>query len=69
MGTYRISRFLVSDAIDVQADSPEQALAILTKAGIQSKGDFSHTVIEEVLPPPKQGYRQETSQDILAAVK
>lgn len=69
MPIYRISRLVVSDAVDIEADSPEAAIAILSKSGIQSKGEFSQTVIEEVLSPPKEGYRQETSQDLLATAK
>lgn len=67
MPLYRFSRYIVTDAIDVQASSPAEAQAILDKAGVQAKGEFSHTLIEEVIAAPKQGYRQETSEDILAA--
>lgn len=59
----------VSDAVEVEAESPEQAITILTKAGVQTKGEFAHTVIEEIVAAPSGGYRQETTADILGAVK
>jgi len=67
MPIYRLSRYVVTDAIDVEASSPEEAQAILDKAGVEAKAQFSHTVIEEVREPPKQGYREETTADVIGA--
>lgn len=69
MPLYRITRYVASDAIEVEADSPEQAEALISKGGIEVKGEFAHTVIEEVLPPPREGYREETTRDVLGEKK
>lgn len=69
MPVYRFSRYIVTAAIDVEASSPEEAQQILSKAGVQAKGEFSHTAIEEVLKVPFTGYRVETTEDILGQAK
>lgn len=67
MPIYRITRFEASHAIDVEASSPEEAVAIFQKAGVQVKGEFSHTVIEELIDPKVAGYREETTEDVIGA--
>ena len=65
MPTYRIQRYVVTDDIEVEAANPEEAKAIFSKAGVQMKTEFAHTVVEEVLDFPKEGYREETSFDLI----
>jgi hypothetical protein len=67
MPIYRISRHVISDAIDVEASSPEEAVLILEKAGVEAKTEFLKTVIEEQIAPSKPGYREETGVDVIGA--
>lgn len=67
MPVYRFARYIVTAAIDVTAESPQAALALLQKDRVEAKGDFAHTVIEE-LALPLLGYREQTSADLLGAL-
>lgn len=69
MPIYRFTRYIATDAIEVDADSPEQAEALIEKAGIVAlAADFSHTEIEE-MTPKFDGYKETTSADILGPIK
>ena len=68
MPIYRFTRFIQTDAVEVEADSPEQAEALIMKGGIEVKGDFSHTRIEEVATK-FSGYVEETTRDMLGEIK
>lgn len=67
MPRYRISRYVTTDAVELEAASPELAIALAEKAGAAST-TFSHTVVEEQRPAA-QGYRLETTADILTQKK
>jgi hypothetical protein len=71
MPIYRISRYVVTEAIDIEADSPEQAQVLLAEQPLDPDApvSFSHTVIEERLPEPSRGYREETSADVITIAK
>jgi hypothetical protein len=68
MPVYRFTRFIATDVIEVEADTPEQAEVLIQKAGVQVRGDFSHTEIEEV-KGEFRGYKEVTTRDVLGAVK
>lgn len=69
MPVYRITRLVVTDAIEVDAPSPQEAIALIAKSGITVKSEFAETRVEEVIPPPAIGYREVRSDDVLSAVK
>ena len=69
MPIYRFTRFIQTDAIEVEADSPEEAEALILKGGIEFKGDFSHTRVEEMQKTPFTGYVLETTRDVLEEKK
>lgn len=68
MPIYRFTRFIATDAIEVEAASPEEAEALIQKAGVSAKSEFSHTEIEEVAQDFR-GYKETTTRDVLNAVK
>ena len=69
MPLYRFTRFVQSDAIEVEADSPEEAEARIAKEGIVVKGEFTHTRVEEIQKTPTTGYVLETTRDVLEEKK